>query len=123
MGLVEKILDRDGELPGKFGEPVPQCFDDVVCQRVAFDALDSLAESLGLVVEVVKNDLLQSEPAQLRDGVELGRVERDVRDQWKGRVALEESGDRADVHDPIRRRVEDYDTDGLPADEGFELLP
>jgi hypothetical protein len=83
MGLVEQILDRNGELPWKLPETIPQCFDHIVCQGVAFDALDSLTESLGGVVEVVKYDLLQSEPAQLCYGVELRRVKRDVRDQWE----------------------------------------
>jgi hypothetical protein len=123
MGLVEEVLDRDGELPWKLDEPVAQRFNDIVSQRVAFHALDAFTKSLRLVVEVVKDDLLQSEPAELRDSVELGRVERDVRNQWKGWVALEESSDCADVHDPIRRRVEDYDTDRLASDEGFKFLP
>jgi hypothetical protein len=60
MGLIEKILDRNCKLPRQLHEPIPDRCDDVVCQGVAFDALDSLAESFGLVIEMVKNHFLQT---------------------------------------------------------------
>ena len=104
-------------------QAVPQCLDYVMGEGIALHALDPLPEPLGLVVEVVEDDFLQAEPAQLSYGVELGCVEGDVGDEWKGGVALEESGHRADVHDPVSGRVEDHDADGLAADEGLELLP
>jgi hypothetical protein len=110
-------------LSWKLPETIPQRLDHIVRQCIAFDALDSLTESLRRVVEVVKYDLLQSEPAQLCYGVELRRVKRDVSDQRQRRVALQDASDRPHVHDPVRCRVEDYDTNGLTADQRFELLP
>jgi len=121
--LLEQVLDRDRQLPREVTEAVSQCFDDVVSQGVAFHALDALAKSFRRVVEAVKNHFLQSESSQLSYGVELWRVERDVRDEWERRVALKETGDGTNIHDPVGCRIQDYDTDRLAADERFELLP
>jgi hypothetical protein len=123
MRLVEKILYGYGELARELYQPIPQRLDDIVGQRISLHSLDPLSESIGLVVEMVEDDLLQSETPQLCDRIELGRMEGDVRDQGERWVPLEQAGYRADVHDPVGGRVENYDTDGLPADYGFKLLP
>ena len=72
---------------------------------------------------MVEHDILEPHPAELRHRIERRSVEGDVRNEGEGRIALQQAGDRADVHDPVRRRVEDHDADRLPADEGFQLLP
>lgn len=123
MRGLEEILDRNRQLAGEMAEPVPQGLEHIVGEGIALYPLHPLPEPLRTVVEAVEHHLFQPQAAQLGHGIELGGVERDVSDQWKRRVSLEQAGNRADVHDTIGGGIEDDDVNGLPADERLELLP
>jgi hypothetical protein len=117
MWLLEEVFDGDEEVTGEHSERGIELLDHAVRKRVALNLFDPFPEALRRIIEMMQNDVLEPEPPKLSNGLESWRVQCDVSDQWKGRVALEQPSYCPDIQRAVGRGVEDDYIDWLSADE------
>src|ERR1700674_2651728 len=95
--LLEQVLDRHEQLSGKQPERAIELLDHAVSQRVPLNLLDAFPEALRRIIKMVQDNVLEPKSSELRDCLEGGGVERDVRNERQRRVALQQSGDGSHV--------------------------